>query len=170
MSIHILDDPRPCVHCGKPLTYGRLEAGYRDDPHRHDPLAHRGEYDPDCHTYEPKEEPMPKREPLTVHLGRIIRLDWDENQSGVAEVDVTIRVAVGVGESPPVLRSLGREAVLGGSLTDVTQAMGPSPEERAVIDAALQWVQAVEELGIIPKAKGRTAELLTAVKALKEAK
>lgn len=29
-------------------------------------------------TYQPKEEPMLKREPVTVHIGRIVRLDWDE--------------------------------------------------------------------------------------------
>lgn len=47
--------------------------------------------------------------------------------------------------------------------------IGPSPEEQAVIDAAVAWRDSIVELGMSPR-KGKTGSLLAAIEAMKEGK
>lgn len=110
----------------------------------------------------PKEEPMPKREPLTVHIGRVNQLIEYEATDGVTDVEVTVLVK-GVGDDSALRATLGRTIAMAGTVDALVRIIGPSPEERAVIDAALQWVQAIP--GSIAAQR-----LVAAVQALKEAK
>ena len=105
---------------------------------------------------------MPKREPLTVHIGRVNQLIEFEAPDGVPDVEVTVLVK-GVGDDSPLRAALGRNMALGGTIDAIVRGMGPSREEQDVIDAALQWVQAIP--GSIAAQR-----LVTAVQALKEAK
>lgn len=80
---------------------------------------------------------MPK--PVTVHVGTVIgeEIDGFFREKPVNLV-LTIRVN-GVGEDSALLTSLGKGIVLSRSVDELMENVGPSPKERAVIDAALAW-------------------------------
>ncbi len=161
-------DSRPCSYrdCGQQL----VEAdGHRAMPHWHADDAHPATAD--CHTYTPKEEPMPKSP--TVFSGRVVSLlgELVDLDTGAHDAEVTVRLEdVDHGSE----FTLGAEVVLLTDPSRARRAIGPSPEEQAVIDAAMEWVdlreRSMREVGIVWETSIAALRVSDAVKAMKGGK
>lgn len=160
-------DSRPCTYrdCGQQLVE---RDGHRAIPHWHADDAHSATAD--CHTYTPKEEPMPKREPLTVHIGRVNQLIEYEAFDGVTDVEVTVLVK-GVGDDSPLRSTLGRAIAMAGTVDALVRSVGPSPEEQRVIDEAVKWFDRMVAMYgpeyVVEDPKTWVHDLAVAVKAMK---
>jgi hypothetical protein len=126
-----------------------------------------------CHPFQSakEENPMPKPyKPMIVHIGRVVSLHADRAADGVTDVEATIRVE-GVGDDSALMRSLGRPAVIAGDLDKLVRGMGPTEEEQAIIDAAVEWYERMVETYGDADCRGAWVQpVADAVKAMKEGK
>ena len=160
-------DSRPCTYrdCGQQLVE---RDGHRAIPHWHADDAHSATAD--CHTYTPKEEPMPKSP--TVFSGRVVSLLGElDLDTGAHDAEVTVRLEdVDHGSE----FTLGAEVVLLTDPSRARRAIGPSPEEQAVIDAAIKFIDLRERsmrvVGGLAGAINASKRLESAVKAMKGGK